>query len=85
MKAVTIRGIDDELDRALRRHADVTGASLNATVLSLLRRSLGLAKRKFRPCHRDLDELAGTWTEKDRKAFDGAVSAFSRIDEEMWR
>ena len=85
MKAITIRGIDGDLDSALRRRAKDSETSVNATILKILREYLGLRKRRFAVVHHDLDHLAGGWTEEEKKAFDEAVSAFSEIDAEMWR
>jgi plasmid stability protein len=85
MRSITIRGIDEDLDAALRRMAKRSASSVNATVLRLLRQSLGEGKRRFRPCHHDLDHLAGTWTEQERQSFDEAVSDFASVDQELWR
>jgi Protein of unknown function (DUF2442) len=34
---------------------------------------------------RNLDALAGTWSEKDAQEFDQAVSDFGKIDEGLWK
>ena len=85
MKTLTLRGVDQELAAELERLAAVERESMNATVLRLLRDGLGLSKPKFNQTHTDLDDLAGTWTEEDRRAFEAATSAFSKIDEGLWR
>ena len=85
MKALTLRGIDDELERALRDKSRELGTpSLNNTILRVLRESLGLTKRRHAAAHRDLDHLAGTWTEADLKEFEKATAALSQIDGDLW-
>lgn len=85
MKALTIRGVDEELDASLRQQADESGSSVNATVLRILREHLGLSKRRFAVVHHDLDRFFGGWTKEEKEAFDEATRPFSEIDEEMWR
>ena len=85
MKTLTLRGIDDELDRGLKKLARQERDSMNAVILHLLRDKLGLAKPRFRETHHDLDDLAGTWTKEEAREFDDVVREFSHIDEEMWK
>jgi hypothetical protein len=85
MKTLTLRGIDKELANQLERISKQGHESMNAVILRLLRNRLGLDKPKFREIHDDLDDLAGTWTEEDRREFEEATGAFSRIDEDLWR
>jgi hypothetical protein len=79
-----LRGIEAELERALKAESDRLGASLSATVITVLRRSFGLAKPRYQREHRDLDRLAGTWTQAERAEFEKNTSAFSRIDKDLW-
>ena len=85
MKTLTLRGIDEELDRGLKKLAQQERDSMNAVILHLLRDKLGLTKPKFRETHHDLDDLAGTWTKEEAREFDDVVREFSHIDEEMWK
>ena len=85
MKAITLRGIDDDLDQALRRAAARSSASVNATILRLLRTALRLEKKKFRVVHHDLDSLAGTWTAEDLQEFEEHTRPFSEVDEDLWK
>ena len=84
MKTLTLRGIEAELECALKAESDRLGASLSATVIAVLRRSFGLSKPRYSREHRDLDQLAGTWTQTEREEFENNTSAFSRIDKDMW-
>ena len=84
MKTLSLRGIDDEMAEALNKEAKRANASLNATLLNLIRESIGLKKKRWTRVYTDLDDLAGTWSEKDEKEFKESTSAFSRIDEDLW-
>lgn len=85
MKTLTIRGIDDELEKAIRDTARKKQESLNQTVLKLLKSSVGLSKSKAFPKYDDLNELAGTWTAKEETAFyQNTQSLMNEVDEEIW-
>ena len=79
----SLRGIDEPLERRLRDRARRSSMSINATILVLLRRALGLDPR-WGP-YTDLDDLAGGWSEADLEQFEARTSAFEQIDEELWR
>ena len=44
MKSITIHNLDDKLDSLIREKAKKQGISLNKTIKTLLRKSLGLGK-----------------------------------------
>lgn len=85
MKTMTIRGIDQEMVRRLRKAADESGTSVNAAALKLLRHALHIDKETPFPEHHDLDSPAGTWGEEERREFDELQCGFSKVDEELWR
>ena len=85
MKTITLRGIDEELDQALKRLAAQSSASVNATILKLLRRALGFEKKRLHVLHHDLDWLAGTWTDTELREFEKHTQPFSEVDEELWK
>ena len=84
MKTLSLRGIEDELADALKKKAQQTGTSINKTVLNLVRESIGLEKKKLTRVYHDLDQLAGTWTEKDEREFKKKTEFFHKTDEEIW-
>lgn len=45
MKTITLRGIDDETAAILKKQAKDSCTSVNATVLNLIRESVGLEKK----------------------------------------
>ncbi|HKR84856.1 MAG TPA: hypothetical protein VJS37_11810 [Terriglobales bacterium] len=76
----TIRNVPTNLDEALRRAAREQDKSLNEVAIEALARGTGITGERGRL--RDLSDIAGTWR-KD-PAFDRAVAAQHRGDEEMW-
>lgn len=84
MKTVTIRGIDEKLDRTIKMIAKESQMSVNQWILQSLRKITGLDKQPPMPEHHDLDSLAGGWTKKDFEQFQSDTSIFEDIDEEVW-
>lgn len=83
VKALTIRDVDGALARALEREKKRRGASLNQTVLQLLRQALGLDATKVRS--NALGKLAGTWSKEDLARFERDTAVFEQVDEELWK
>jgi plasmid stability protein len=82
MKALTIRNVDAALAAALERERKRRGASLNQTVLELLRSALG--SEPGEPRSNGLAKLAGTWSAKDLRDFERVTRAFEQVDDELW-
>ncbi len=82
MKALTIRNVPRRLAEALERERRRRDESLNATVLDLLGRGLGVGPEG--PRRNGLAKLAGTWTAEEQQEFDAAVAAFEAVDVDMW-
>lgn len=84
MKTLSVRGVDHEMAEALRTEAKRTNTSINATVLNLIRESIGLKKKERTRFYSDLGDLAGTWSDKDEQEFRERTGFFDRIDEDLW-
>ncbi len=82
MKAVTLRNVPPELADLLEEEAKATGASMNKTVIRLLERATGIARRTRR--HHDLDHLAGSWTDEEAREFERELARQRRVDPELW-
>ncbi|MEJ2695550.1 MAG: hypothetical protein P8013_02775 [Candidatus Sulfobium sp.] len=82
---MTIRGLDDITIRALKEKAKQEGTSINAAAVKILRKELGIEKKKYTAVYHDLDHLAGTWDKKDLAEFRKNVQDFEKIDEKMWK
>jgi hypothetical protein len=85
MKAMAVRGLDDDTIAALKEKAKQDGSSVNAALLKSLRKGLGIDKKKHTSVYSDLDYLAGTWDKKDYKEFRKNVEDFEKIDDKMWK
>jgi hypothetical protein len=86
MSNLSVRGVDETAVSRLEDEAKCQGMSLNAYLVELIQRSAGIAEGGNRhPLHRDLDDLAGTWTAEDASDFAESQRDFERIDENLWR
>lgn len=82
MKTLTIRNVPKRLADALNRERRRKDASLNATVLDLLSRSLGVTESG--PRSNGLAAYAGSWTDAELRQFEAAVAPLDAIDDDMW-
>jgi len=85
MATMTIRGLDELTMKTLKEKAKREGASVNATLVNLLKEELGLKKKKRMVVYNDLDHLAGTWGDKEYKEFQKVMKDFETVDEAMWK
>lgn len=85
MKALTIRGIDPDLEKVIKDEASKHEESLNQWVIRILKTAVGRDKPKTFPRYTDLDTMAGSWSAEEAKAFAMHTDAFATIDEELWK
>jgi hypothetical protein len=86
MKNITIRGIDEALDQALKTAADKESRSINGLVLEVLRERFGLTKgARHTRRHHDLDDLFGRWSEEEYQRVQDMVSEQRKVDPEIWK
>ena len=83
MGQITLRGVPEHIERAIRRKAADEHKSINRTVNELLEHALGLEPTGRK--RRDLSELAGSWDKEEAEAFKKATQIFEEIDEDVWR
>ena len=83
MKHLTVRHVTPDLAHALREEQRRLGVSQNQTVLSVLRRALGLEQDQ--PYENGLRQLAGQWTRAEFDDFESNMAVFEQIDEELWQ
>jgi hypothetical protein len=67
MRQITLRGMDPEVERTIRRMAKTTGKSLNRVILDMIHQSICLNK-KYIPAA-SLREHAGGWSAGDAAEF----------------
>lgn len=80
---ITLRKVPPAIMRALERLKKRTGASLNQAAIDSLGRGLGVTSGE--PVDNGLSVLAGTWTDRELRAFERATAAFERVDDELWK
>jgi plasmid stability protein len=80
---LTIRGIPEDLAKALKKEKDRRGRSINQTVIELLKKALNLDwKTKG---GNGLERLAGAWNQEEFNLFERSTAVFEKTDEEQWR
>ncbi len=84
-RQITVRGVDDALDRLLKEEAERMSTSVNQTALRLLRRSLGLEPSPPSAGYDDLDALAGTWSADEARVFDEELRLQRKVDPKLWK
>ena len=85
MKQLTVRGLVDELVRAIRRLANRDETSLNRAAVKLMRRGDGLDDRPAADTvGSSLDHLIGTWSDAEADEIERTLRHFKTIDEAMW-
>ena len=85
LEQLTIRGLGDDLARAIRRLANRDGTSLNRAAVKLLRRGAGLDRGQGRDTvGSSLDHLIGTWSDERAHEVEQALRHFQTIDGAMW-
>ena len=82
MSQITIRSIDPDIEREIRRIAKKSGTSINRVVLDIINKSAGSGKKT--PAD-SLKKLAGGWSEKDASDFLESIKSCEQIDAEMWK
>ena len=85
MKAITLRNLPPDLDKAIRKRARGKRMSVNKAIISLLEDHLTQDKTKRAELHHDLDNLCGSWTEESAAAFDRVLAKQRTIDQTLWK
>lgn len=83
---LTLRGIDERVQREIRALARKERISLNKAAVRLLEKGAGVTQRE--PLDRigsSLDHLIGTWSASDANALLSSIEACEQIDEDLWR
>ena len=85
MKAITLRNIPTEVQKAIRAKARQKRISANRAVIELLEERVGILNGRKSTVHHDLDDLVGSWSAREAAEFDRTVQAGRQIDEDLWR
>lgn len=79
-----LRNITPDVMKLLKSEATKQKISVNSLILQIIEHDLGSAKTTKKAVFHDLDHLAGTWSEKDKKVFDENIKSFENLDKELW-
>ena len=85
MKSITIHGLNDTLDKLIRKRAKKEGYSLNKTIKALLEESLGIRKKQDSGHRQDFLDLFGIWTKTEAEAFSSIIEDLEKIEKEDWQ
>ncbi len=77
-----LRGIPTEVMSLLKKEAKRLHMSVNAFALKMIEKGLGVNTERV--IRHDLDDLSGSWSSEEEKAFKKNTEAFEKIDEELW-
>lgn len=85
MANISVRGVEEGALRRLKQAARRRGVSLNRLIAEMLNTQAGGNSTAPAVEHIDLDQLAGTWSERDVREFRQATAGFEQVDEDLWR
>ena len=85
MSQITLRGIDPEVEKEIRKISRKTGKSLNIVIQEIIYKHTGFNQKRKTPAADSLRALAGGWSEKEAADFFESVKSCEQIDEEMWK
>ena len=79
-----LRNVTPDVMSLLKKKATKQKISINSLILQIIEQGLGIAHPTKKTVFHDLDHLAGTWSRKDKKAFDDNIKSFESLDKELW-
>ena len=85
MSQITLRGIDNETEKKIRREAKKKGKSLNKVILEMIALRGASKKGKKELPANSLRKLAGGWSQKEADKFLESIKSCEQIDEAMWK
>ena len=78
-RQLTVRNLTDEVAERLKALSAEKETSVNATVLSILEKAVGIKGRRERI------ERYVTWTDGDLETFNATLEAQRVVDDDLWR
>ena len=81
MQQITIRGLDREVEKEIRKIASHSQKSINQVIKEIIHKEF---KKDEKPAS-SLKQLAGGWSRKEAADFETAIQSCKQIDEEMWK
>ena len=84
MTQITLRGIDPQIEKEIRKKARESGKSLNRVVLDMLQKSPDEGHKKLSKAD-SLKRLAGGWHKEEASQFMESIKLCEQIDETIWK
>lgn len=78
---ITIRGLDPDVEQAIRKTALRKNESINQVIKEILHREFKWTQSPASSLRR----LAGGWSLEQAEEFEQAIALCERIDNEMWK
>ena len=85
MAQITLRGLEPEIEKEIRKKAQKSGKSLNRVILDMISNNTGTKKTEKNPPAASLKKLAGGWDKQEALDFIASIKICEQIDEEMWK
>lgn len=78
-----LRNVSPRIMSLLKKKAAKQNISINSLLLQIIEQGLGITCQTKRTVFHDLDHLAGTWSDKDKRIFDDNIKSFENINKEL--
>jgi len=87
VKALLLRGLEEELLDEIKKKAKKESLSMNRYIILLLEENLGFSKKNQKEIKKydDLKNLFGKWSAQEYQDFSENVKKQRIIDEELWK
>lgn len=84
MKSISVHGIDEEIEKAIKERAKNEEKSVNKVVKELIAKALGMGEKP--PDNRaEFADLCGVWTEAEASEFMELIADLETVDAKDWR
>ena len=79
-----LRNVAPDVMSLLKKKAGKEKISVNLLILRMIEQGLGIVHPTKKAVFHDLDDLAGTWSAKEKQTFDDNIKPFENVDKELW-
>ncbi|MCX6570464.1 MAG: hypothetical protein NT006_03450 [Candidatus Aminicenantes bacterium] len=84
MKSISVHGIDEEIEKAIKERAKNEEKSVNKVVKELIAKALGMGEKP--PDNRaEFADLCGVWTEAEASEFMELIADLETVDAKDWQ
>lgn len=84
MGQITLRGLDPEVEKKVRKISKTTNKSINRVIQEIIYKHAGFNQKRGTASN-SLRRLAGGWSEEDASEFFETIKSCEQIDEDMWK